>query len=150
MIKILKLAVLSFLLGGCTTQSSYIQPNHSGRPSSSMGNNNNHPKSPIENDNNTNSYSGYKPTQENSPQGQQYLCSNISDNLAQVLFNQGHTYLDRDRDGKPCEWKDKYLESQITQQINRQSTSRGGGSCHQVRGYYRKNGTYVRGHTRCR
>lgn len=25
-----------------------------------------------------------------------------------------------------------------------------GGNCHSVRGYYRKNGTYVRGHTRCR
>lgn len=30
------------------------------------------------------------------------------------------------------------------------ATTTRGSNCHTVRGYYRKNGTYVRGHTRCR
>lgn len=134
MIKILILAVLSFLLlSGCTTQSTYTQSSHSEHSTLSR-----------KNDSNSSSYNGYNSRPSYSSHDQQYQCSNIADSQAQALFNQGHAYLDRDGDGKPCEWKDKYLESQINQ-----STS-SGTNCHSVRGYTRKNGTYVRGHTRCR
>ncbi|MFM2085907.1 MAG: hypothetical protein RLZZ237_776, partial [Pseudomonadota bacterium] len=39
----------------------------------------------------------------NIPDTGRYRCSDISKDLALILFAQGHTYLDRDHDGKPCE-----------------------------------------------
>ena len=69
-----------------------------------------------------------------------YTCSNISKLEAYSLMRSGHSYLDRD--GHPCEWGKK--------KISRSSTSVSTSNCHYVGGYYRKSGTYVRGHTRCR
>ena len=71
-----------------------------------------------------------------------YTCSNISKLEAYSLMRSGHSYLDRDGDGHPCEWGKK--------KISRSSTSVSRSNCHYVSGYYRKSGTYVRGHRRCR
>ncbi|MBC3873487.1 DUF4214 domain-containing protein [Undibacterium flavidum] len=68
-----------------------------------------------------------------------YSCSSISYEWARLLYSQGHTYLDRDHDGKPCEANDKALEHPITPSTNKQ--------CY-VNGYFRKNGTYVHGYYR--
>jgi len=70
-----------------------------------------------------------------------YTCSNLSESQAYFLLKSGHSYLDRDGDGYPCEWGKKKINSYTPIHKNR---------CHYVRGYYRKSGTYVRGHTRCR
>jgi len=66
-----------------------------------------------------------------------YRCSDLSETEAYSLLHMGHTYLDRDGDGNPCEWGRKIKSSYSS-------------NCSYVRGYYRKNGTYVRGYTRCR
>lgn len=73
-----------------------------------------------------------------------YKCSSISKALALSLYAQGHTYLDRDHDGKPCEANDILNEN-----INIPTTSPNpsGKKCY-VSGYYRKNGTYVKGYSR--
>ena len=70
-----------------------------------------------------------------------YTCSELTSKSAYSLLASGHSYLDRDGDGHPCEWG----KTRTTKKY-----SGGGKKCHTVRGYRRKNGTYVRGHTRCR
>lgn len=69
-----------------------------------------------------------------------YKCSQLTPYLAQALFLSGHTYLDRDRDGKPCEANDIKIETPVTPvpTVKR---------CW-VNAYTRKNGTYVRGYWR--
>ncbi|WP_371738919.1 excalibur calcium-binding domain-containing protein [Alcanivorax quisquiliarum] len=72
--------------------------------------------------------------------GRRYRCSELSEAEAYELLRQGHSYLDADGDGRPCEWG-----------RNTSATRPSGGiNCYYVGGYTRKNGTYVRGHRRCR
>ena len=48
--------------------------------------------------------SGYQDVDENDDPTERYKCADIGDwNLAQTLLSQGHTYLDRDKDGEACE-----------------------------------------------
>ena len=48
--------------------------------------------------------SGYQDVDENNDPTERYKCADIGDwNLAQTLFSQGHSYLDRDKDGEACE-----------------------------------------------
>jgi hypothetical protein len=77
-----------------------------------------------------------------------FKCSQISFALAQSLFAAGHTYLDRDHDGKPCEANDIAVEKN-TPVISVPSTPppSSTGRCW-VNGYTRKNGTYVSGYWR--
>lgn len=72
-----------------------------------------------------------------------YKCNAISQDLARALYALGHTYLDRDHDGKPCEANDKLLEPAVLPPTPTPST----GMCW-VNGYTRKNGTYVKGYWR--
>lgn len=75
-----------------------------------------------------------------------YTCSSISRETALLMYMQGHTYLDRDKDGKPCEANDVILERPIVTPpptLTPPSTGR----CW-VNGYRRKNGTYVSGYYR--
>lgn len=75
-----------------------------------------------------------------------YTCSSISRETAILMYMQGHTYLDRDKDGKPCEANDIYLERPIytpPPTLTPPTTGR----CW-VNGYRRKNGTYVSGYYR--
>lgn len=74
-----------------------------------------------------------------------YKCSLISHDLAVSLYSQGHTYLDRDHDGKPCEANDKSIESPTTSTPTTPPSSTG--KCW-VNGYRRSNGTYVNGYWR--
>ena len=68
-----------------------------------------------------------------------YICSDLTPTSAMALYLKGHTYLDRDNDGQPCEPSDFPSYTRPTSS-----------NCHMVGGYYRKSGTYVRGHMRCR
>jgi len=72
-----------------------------------------------------------------------YTCSQLTKSRAYSLLRAGHTYLDKDGDGHPCEWgkRTTYRYYNTTKYRN---------NCSYVRGYYRRSGTYVRGHTRCR
>lgn len=73
-----------------------------------------------------------------------YTCSTISHQTAILLYLQGHNYLDRDHDGKPCETTDISLEKPVyTPPPSTPST----GKCW-VNGYRRSNGTYVNGYYR--
>ncbi len=72
-----------------------------------------------------------------------YTCSELSESEAYLLLLGGHTYLDKDGDGDPCEWGKK----SYTSKKSYTPSSRSG---HWVKGYRRKNGTYVRGHYRRR
>jgi hypothetical protein len=75
-----------------------------------------------------------------------YKCSAISHSQAVVLYLQGHTYLDRDKDGIPCEATDIAIETiVIAPPVAPPVVS--SGMCW-VNGYYRKNGTYVHGYWR--
>ena len=73
-----------------------------------------------------------------------YRCSNISKQTALLLYSQGHTYLDRDHDGRPCEANDIANEIASPYVAPPPPSS---GQCY-VNGYYRKNGTYVKGYYR--
>lgn len=73
-----------------------------------------------------------------------YRCSSISKQTALLLYSQGHTYLDRDHDGSPCEANDIANEIASPYVAPLPPT---GGRCY-VSGYYRKNGTYVKGYYR--
>lgn len=75
-----------------------------------------------------------------------YKCSNISKEQALSLFAQGHTYLDKDHDGRPCETNDILNEYAIAP-IAPSTPNTAGNKCY-VSGYFRKNGTYVKGYTR--
>ena len=47
---------------------------------------------------------GYQDGDENNDPAERYKCADIGDwNLAQTLLSQGHSYLDRDKDGEACE-----------------------------------------------
>ena len=47
---------------------------------------------------------GYQDVDENNDPAERYKCADIGDwNLAQTLLSQGHSYLDRDKDGEACE-----------------------------------------------
>lgn len=74
-----------------------------------------------------------------------YKCSTITHAYALQLYNQGHTYLDRDHDGKPCEATDIAVE--IATATPTVPSTPSTGMCY-VNGYYRKNGTYVKGYWR--
>lgn len=73
-----------------------------------------------------------------------YRCTTLTRQLALSLYAQGHTYLDRDHDGRPCEANDIANEVANPYVATTPST---GGQCY-VSGYYRKNGTYVKGYFR--
>ena len=46
----------------------------------------------------------YQNVDENNDPAERYKCADIGDwNLAQTLLSQGHSYLDRDKDGEACE-----------------------------------------------
>jgi Excalibur calcium-binding domain len=126
MMKILSVVLFILSLVGCSTQS-YLYSDRNSRSSTYNENSDRDASSDL-----------------NNSSQRQFKCSEISDAQAINLFNQGHTYLDRDNDGKPCEWNDKHLESQTNQ------SGKTGGNCHYVAGYTRKNGTRVKGYTRCR
>ncbi len=70
----------------------------------------------------------------------EYSCKELTKVQAYSLMNSGHTYLDKDSDGHPCEWGKESSFYTPSYKSN----------CHYVSGYRRKNGTYVRGYTRCR
>jgi hypothetical protein len=73
-----------------------------------------------------------------------YICSDLTPASAMALYQAGHTYLDRDSDGSPCEPSDYPTYTRPA------ASSSASSNCHMVGGYYRKSGTYVRGHMRCR
>lgn len=75
-----------------------------------------------------------------------FRCSDISRSTAKTLLDMGHGYLDRDNDGDPCEPHNFPEQKPYTPAVSASSAS----NCHWVRGYTRKNGTRVRGHTRCK
>jgi len=75
-----------------------------------------------------------------------YKCSAITHEMAVLLYLQGHTYLDRDHDGKPCEAADTALETPVYTPPTTPSYP-SNGMCW-VNGYTRKNGTHVSGYWR--
>jgi hypothetical protein len=93
-----------------------------------------------------------------------YRCSSLTSAEAHALYLQGHVYLDRDHDGRPCETNDFTIENTIysvpttsTTTTTSVSTSMPGtsgstptstsGQCY-VNGYYRSDGIYVEGYYR--
>jgi hypothetical protein len=74
----------------------------------------------------------------------QYKCSAISHAQAVLLYFQGHKYLDRDRDGLPCEANDVTVEKAT---YVPPPTTPSPKRCW-VNGYRRSNGTYVNGYWR--
>lgn len=137
--KLLKLVIIGFLLTGCATQN-YLQNN---RPESQELKNmypelqGNQPKAEE-----TFNYPSKSDTSDS--QNKKYQCSDITNSQAVLLYKQGHTYLDKDGDGKPCDLKDSYPAKQVEQPVQQRS------NCQNVKGYTKKNGTYVSGYTRCR
>lgn len=73
-----------------------------------------------------------------------YRCATLTKERAALLYTQGHTYLDRDHDGRPCEANDIANETASPYVA---PTTPSGGMCW-VNGYYRKSGTYVKGYYR--
>jgi hypothetical protein len=73
-----------------------------------------------------------------------YRCATLSKIQALLLYAQGHTYLDRDHDGNPCEAND--ISNELASPYVAPSTG-SGRQCY-VNGYYRKSGTYVHGYYR--
>jgi hypothetical protein len=76
-----------------------------------------------------------------------YKCSAITHETAILLYLQGHTYLDRDHDGKPCESTDITLEAPVYVPPTTPPSTPSTGMCW-VNGYTRKNGTHVNGYWR--
>ena len=72
-----------------------------------------------------------------------YRCATLTKDQALALYAQGHAYLDRDHDGKPCEAND--ILNELAAYVAPISSS--SGQCY-VNGYYRKSGTYVHGYYR--
>ena len=83
--------------------------------------------------------------QAQKPRKIEYTCDQLSQSDAYILLKAGHHYLDKDGDGHPCEWDKKYYKK-----IKNKSKISSSRNCHWVKGYRRKNGTYVRGHKRCK
>ena len=137
--KLLKLVMLVFLLTGCATQN-YLQNN---RPESQKLKNV-YPESQGNQPKAEETFNYPSKTDTSDSQNKKYQCSDITSSQAVILYRQGHTYLDKDGDGKPCELKGNYPTKQVEQPVQQKS------NCHQVKGYTRKNGTYVSGYTRCR
>lgn len=75
-----------------------------------------------------------------------FKCSEIPRSTAQALLSMGHGYLDRDNDGDACEPHNFPGQKPYTPS----ASSSSGSNCHWVSGYTRKNGSRVRGHSRCR
>lgn len=73
-----------------------------------------------------------------------FRCNELTKSEAYSMLMQGHFYLDRDGDGHPCEWE------KTTYRIVSSPTYQPKMRCHWVKGYRRKDGTYVSGHRRCR
>lgn len=69
----------------------------------------------------------------------------MSKEYAYYLYSIGHTYLDRDHDGRPCEAND--LLNEIANPYVAPPAPSNSGQCY-VRGYRRSNGTYVSGYWR--
>lgn len=134
MIKLIKIIIIGFVLTGCVSQN-YKSNQTSDQNLIHLDSQINKPKT-----NETYNYPLVDTKDNNTNINQRFLCSNLSNAQAIELYKQGHTYLDRDGDGKPCEQERKGVIQPIQQKSN----------CHQVSGYTRKNGTYVRGYTRCR
>lgn len=76
-----------------------------------------------------------------------YRCATLSTTQALLLYAQGHTYLDRDHDGKPCEANDIANELAHPYVPYVAPSTGSSGQCY-VNGYYRKSGTYVHGYYR--
>jgi hypothetical protein len=91
----------------------------------------------------------YAPTVTPIVDSGRYKCSSISHETAVLLFLQGHTYLDRDHDGKPCEATDVTVENILYPPIYTPpaTTTPTTGKCW-VNGYTKKNGTHVNGYWR--
>jgi hypothetical protein len=87
------------------------------------------------------------PTVPSVPDTGTFKCSTISHELAVLLYMQGHTYLDRDHDGKPCEATDINVERTVYVPPTPTPPTPSTGKCW-VNGYTRKNGTYVSGYWR--
>ena len=75
----------------------------------------------------------------------QYKCANLSQAQSMLLYLQGHNYLDRDRDGRPCEANDISVERAVY--VPPSTTPPSSGRCW-VNGYRRSNGTWVNGYYR--
>ena len=74
-----------------------------------------------------------------------YKCATLTQAQAMLLYLQGHNYLDRDRDGRPCESNDINVERAT---YTPPSTSPPSGRQCWVNGYRRSNGTWVNGYWR--
>ncbi|MES2899497.1 MAG: DUF4214 domain-containing protein [Pseudomonadota bacterium] len=74
-----------------------------------------------------------------------YKCASLTSAMAFQLYLQGHTYLDRDNDGKPCEASDITRETATV--VVTPPPVVGPRMCW-VNGYRRSNGTYVSGYYR--
>ncbi|GAB3252749.1 hypothetical protein GCM10027296_19360 [Chitinimonas naiadis] len=72
-----------------------------------------------------------------------YSCFKISIQQARSLYVQGHTYLDRDGDGRPCEWPDKAKE------LDDATPAKPGGKCTTIKAYTKPDGTKVPAKTQC-
>ena len=72
-----------------------------------------------------------------------YSCFKISIQQARSLYAQGHTYLDRDGDGRPCEWPDKAKELDDT------TPAKPTGKCTTTKAYTKPDGTKVPARTQC-
>jgi hypothetical protein len=78
------------------------------------------------------------------PDSGTFKCSTISHEYAVLLYLQGHTYLDRDHDGKPCEATDLTVEKNTYTPPAPLPAPK---MCY-VNGYTRKDGTHVNGYWR--
>lgn len=81
--------------------------------------------------------------------GTKYVCSELNKGRAYELMLSGHSYLDRDNDGHPCEWNSLSYTSSPTKATTEKRVIKKS-NCTWVNAYRRKDGTYVRGHRRCR
>ena len=88
-------------------------------------------------------------------------CASLTVSAAMTLYQHGHQYLDTDGDGIPCNEEGvktyqatEHSPSHKVQQSIKTYTSPASSvrklTCHWVNGYRRKDGSYVKGHERCR
>lgn len=103
-----------------------------------------------------------------------YDCADLTHEQAQVLLDQGHTYLDPEKDNIACgkltpadvsESESTTFAAGVgagvsvgaglpnvrlpTSTYTQKQSKSSGSNCHWVDGYTRKNGTHVKGHRRC-